>query len=236
MFQAGSTLTTASGSHVNLVNGAQACNVYWQIGSSATLGSASVFTGNILALTSISLNNGVTVQGRTLARNGSVTLINDTITAAQCATGGTGGTGGGTGGTGGGTGGAGGTGGTGAGTGSHAGTSVLGTTPSAVERTVHRFGVGRCVQRTFRVTVRGHLIRRVVFSVGHRVVATRTRTPWTAIVPEGNGIRIVRARVTFKDNTAAKTLQLRFRACAAALRPVGTPPSRPPGGGGGFTG
>jgi hypothetical protein len=89
VFQAGSTLTTASGSEVNLVNGAQACNVFWQIGSSATLGTGSGFAGNILALTSISVNDGVTVKGRALARNGAVTLINDTITAAHCALGAT---------------------------------------------------------------------------------------------------------------------------------------------------
>jgi hypothetical protein len=87
VFQAGSTLTTASASRVNLVNGAQACNVFWQIGSSATLGTASAFAGNILALTSIAVNDGVTVQGRALARNGAVTLINDTITLAHCALG-----------------------------------------------------------------------------------------------------------------------------------------------------
>ena len=51
IFQAGSTLITASGSAVNLINGAQPCNVYWQIGSSATLGTTSVFAGNILAYT-----------------------------------------------------------------------------------------------------------------------------------------------------------------------------------------
>jgi hypothetical protein len=84
VFQAGSTLTTASASRVNLINGAQPCNVFWQVGSSATLGTSSVFAGNILALTSISVNDGVTVRGRTLARNGAVTLINDTITAAHC--------------------------------------------------------------------------------------------------------------------------------------------------------
>jgi hypothetical protein len=243
VFQAGSTLTTASASHVNLVNGAQACNVFWQIGSSATLGSASVFTGNILALTSIAINNGVTVNGRALARNGSVTLIDDTITAAHCATTG-GGTGGGTGGTGGGTGG-GGTGGgpgtpgaRGPGTpGAHLGTSVLVTTPGSVLRTVARFGVGRCVQRTFRVTVTGHKIRRVVFSVGGRVLANRGKAPWTALVTAADGIRTVTARVTFTDSTAAKTLHMRFRSCAAAVRPVATtPPSRPPAGGRGFTG
>jgi Ice-binding-like len=83
VFQAGSTLTTASASSVNLINGAQPCNVFWQVGSSATLGTTSVFAGSIMALTSISMNDGVTVQGRALARNGSVTLINDTINAAQ---------------------------------------------------------------------------------------------------------------------------------------------------------
>ncbi|HEX5898595.1 MAG TPA: ice-binding family protein [Solirubrobacteraceae bacterium] len=91
VFQAGSTLITAAGSHVNLINGAQPCNVFWQVGSSATLGTTSVFAGTIMALTSISMNNGVTVQGRALARNGSVTLINDTINAPGCAPGTTGG-------------------------------------------------------------------------------------------------------------------------------------------------
>jgi ice-binding like protein len=91
VFQAASTLITASASHVNLINGAQPCNVFWQVGSSATLGTTSVFAGTIMALTSISMNNGVTVQGRALARNGSVTLINDTINAPRCAPGTTGG-------------------------------------------------------------------------------------------------------------------------------------------------
>ena len=87
IFQVASTLTTATASSVSLINGAQACNVFWQVGSSATLGTSSVFRGNILALTSISVNNGVTVDGRLLARNGAVTLINDTVTRAQCAPG-----------------------------------------------------------------------------------------------------------------------------------------------------
>jgi len=91
VFQAASTLITAAGSHVNLINGAQPCNVFWQVGSSATLGTTSVFAGTIMALTSISMNNGVTVQGRALARNGSVTLLNDTINAPRCAPGTTGG-------------------------------------------------------------------------------------------------------------------------------------------------
>jgi serine protease AprX len=87
VFQAGSTLITGAASQVRLVNGAQACNVFWKVGSSATLGTGSVLAGNILALTSISMNSGVTLHGRALARNGAVTLIGDTITAAHCAIG-----------------------------------------------------------------------------------------------------------------------------------------------------
>jgi len=79
VFVIGSTLTTASASSVILTNGASPCNVFWKIGSSATLGSGTAFEGNIMALTSISLNSGVTVLGRALARNGEVTLINDVI-------------------------------------------------------------------------------------------------------------------------------------------------------------
>ena len=84
VFQAGSTLTTASGSIVNLVNGAQSCNVYWQVGSSATLGTGSAFRGSILALTSITLTTAATVEGRVLARNGAVTLDTNTITRPAC--------------------------------------------------------------------------------------------------------------------------------------------------------
>ncbi len=86
IFQVGSTLTTASGSTVALINGASPCNVFWQIGSSATLGTQTNFTGTILALTSISANTGATIAGRALARNGSVTLDTNTITRPQCAT------------------------------------------------------------------------------------------------------------------------------------------------------
>ena len=87
IFQIESTLITATDSSVSLINGAQACNVFWQVGSSATLGTRTAFQGNILALTSISVNDGVTVDGRLLARNGAVTLINDTVTRSQCAAG-----------------------------------------------------------------------------------------------------------------------------------------------------
>jgi len=86
IFQAGSTLKTASASRVTLTNGAQACHVFWQVGSSATLGTASAFRGSILALTSISVTTGVTIDGRVLARNGAVTLDTDTITTPTCST------------------------------------------------------------------------------------------------------------------------------------------------------
>ena len=85
VFQAGSTLTTSSASRVLLTNGAQACNVFWQVGSSATLGTGSTFRGSILALTDITVTTGVTIEGRVLARNGAVTLDTDTITTPNCA-------------------------------------------------------------------------------------------------------------------------------------------------------
>jgi hypothetical protein len=85
IFQAGSTLITAPNSNVSLLNGAQACNVFWQVGSSATLGVGSMFVGTILALTSIAANTNAVVQGRLLARNGSTTLDSNTITAPVCA-------------------------------------------------------------------------------------------------------------------------------------------------------
>ncbi len=86
VFQASSTLVTAPNSVVQLENGAQACNVFWQVGSSATLNSASTFVGTIMALTSATLDTGATVQGRVLARNGAVTLDANTITTpSTCA-------------------------------------------------------------------------------------------------------------------------------------------------------
>ena len=85
VFQVGSAFTSASASRIDLINGAQACNVYWQVGSSATLGTGSTFIGTILALTSITVTTGVTIDGRVLARNGAVTLDTDTITTSPCA-------------------------------------------------------------------------------------------------------------------------------------------------------
>src|SRR5258706_1433950 len=85
IFQTNSTLITASSSTVTLINGAQECNVFWQVGSSATLGTNSTFRGNILALSSITVTTGVTVHGRALARNAAVTLDTDVFTSPTCA-------------------------------------------------------------------------------------------------------------------------------------------------------
>ena len=85
IFKIGSTLTTASGSSVAVINGGSPCNVFWQVGSSATAGTTTSFAGNILALTSITLTTGARVIGRALARNGAVTLDSNTVTTAACA-------------------------------------------------------------------------------------------------------------------------------------------------------
>lgn len=80
IFKIGSSLTTASGSSVDVINGGSDCNVFWQIGSSATLGTTTSFAGNLLALTSITLNTGAATSGRALARNGAVTLDGSNVT------------------------------------------------------------------------------------------------------------------------------------------------------------
>ncbi len=80
----GTGLTVGSGSTVALINGAQACNVFWRL-DTAAINTTATFKGTILALNSISVANGATIEGRLLARNGNVTLINDTITTPTCA-------------------------------------------------------------------------------------------------------------------------------------------------------
>jgi len=83
IFQISSTLTTAAGK-VNLQNGALPQNVFWQIGSSATLGTGTTMAGNLMANQSISLSAGVTLNGRALASIGAVTLISDTVNVPPC--------------------------------------------------------------------------------------------------------------------------------------------------------
>jgi hypothetical protein len=80
LFQIGSTLTTASTSVVRLVNNAQPGNVFWQVGSSATLGTGCDFVGSIMAQVSITATTGTVVRGRLLARSGAITLDSVTVT------------------------------------------------------------------------------------------------------------------------------------------------------------
>jgi type VI secretion system secreted protein VgrG len=87
IFKIGSTLTTATGATVSLINGGSACGVSWQVGSSATLGTTTTFLGNIVALTSITGNTGANVTGRTLARNGAITLSGNVNNACGAYTG-----------------------------------------------------------------------------------------------------------------------------------------------------
>jgi len=86
IFQVDSDLRAASNSRVILLNDAQSCHVFWQVGSSATIGTSADFVGTILALTSITVDSGADVQGRALARNGAVTLDNNRFTDVRCAT------------------------------------------------------------------------------------------------------------------------------------------------------
>lgn len=79
IFQMGSTLTTTSGRKVILSGGARSSNIFWQVGSSATFGTTSVFKGTILANISITFNTGATLHGAALARSGAVSLGANTI-------------------------------------------------------------------------------------------------------------------------------------------------------------
>ena len=210
VFEIGSTLTTASASAVRLINGASPCNVYWQVGSSATLGTTTAFQGNLMALTSISLNNGATVIGRLLARNGSVTLINNVLSAPQCATSGT----------------------TGDGT-SPGDSPNGGNTPLTRAQRRGRNGTAtfRHAPRSactegFRARVRGKLIRRVVFRLDGKRIASRANSPFQVLVNARAGMHRIRAHITFRDATRAKNRVLRYRACAAGVLQPRRGPSR----------
>jgi hypothetical protein len=228
IFKMASTLITASASQVSLINGAQPCHLFWQVGSSATLGTSSAFAGNILALESISLNSGVTVNGRLLARNGAVTLINDTITRADCATGGTGG-GGGSGGeetTGGGSVGGGGKGGGGKGGGGSGAGNGNGGSPNVQITGVPRTGgPGRgtpCVDGGFRAkfNVRSKVgMRRVNVFVDGKLIKQSTSkqfSAWISVVglrAGPNTIRVVAVDRNGRRDVASRS----FRRCARAV-------------------
>jgi hypothetical protein len=221
VFVIGSTLTTASASSVVLTDGASPCNVFWKIGSSATLGSGTAFEGNIMALTSISLNSGVTVLGRALARNGEVTLINDVLTQPGCATE---------------------TSTTPTGTETTTGTSTSATPTTS---TVANGGAGKVAKKPGKgkstkpsaaktagtatlvrggksasgvsATVQGKRINTVTFTNnGVRVGTGGSRTVHVAMTP---GVHRVVAHVTFKGGTKSKTLAFSFRVPTPVLHP-----------------
>ena len=85
IFQIGSTLITGSNTSVSLINGAQACNVFWQVGSSATLGTGTRFVGTVMAAETITAGTAATVHGRLLASTAAVNLDTNTITTSNCA-------------------------------------------------------------------------------------------------------------------------------------------------------
>jgi hypothetical protein len=222
VFQIGSQLTTESASSVVLVNGASPCNVYWQVGSSADLGTTTAFQGNLMALTSISLKSKATVVGRMLARNGQVSLIENTLTRPLCATGPTspppGETPGGPGtvspttpGT------------TGPavapGSGSRlaSGRGAKGSKSSQNGRATVRSAPREACTQGFRATVNGKMIKRVAFSLDGKSIGSRTNSPFAMSVRATPGAHQVGVRVTFTDATKAKTMSLPYRACAAAL-------------------
>ncbi len=239
VFQIGSTLTTASASSVVMINGGSPCNVYWQIASSATLGSTTAFQGNLMAYTSITLNNRATVLGRALARNGAVTLDDNVLDASACNTGSTTPpTGGGTPTTGGG--------GSPAGGGTAAGGATTPTarpvnqSPPASRTTVATRKGTAALRRAasgpgspaascttgFRAAVTGSQIKRVVFRLDGKRIASRSGSPFRVLVPALSGRHNVTARVTFKDATRARTLKLGYRACAAVVRHPRNGPSQ----------
>jgi hypothetical protein len=233
IFQVGRDLTLASSTRVSLINGAQACNVFWQVERFSTLGTASRFVGTLMSHQRIAAQTGATIQGRLFSRVDEVTLENNVITTSACAAGtdGDGGSGGtGTGGTGGNAPGT--TPGTGAPAGSapadqappgsqsstptRNGTARLNRPPTTT--TTSRRGPARPCTEGFTARVRGKLIRRVIFSLDGKRIGTRTKSAFSVYVRAARaGSHVISARVGFKDATRSRTLKFRYRACAAQV-------------------
>jgi len=211
IFKTASTLISASASQVKLINSAQPCNVFWKVGSSATLGADSVAAGNILALQSISLNNGATVNGRLLARNASVTLINDTVTKPACAGSGSGG---------------GGSGGGGGGSGSGGPNVHLGGVPDAGGVTGGPGNASSCTARGFTAKIKIHsssALRKVDVSVDGKLIKRTTRKQFSVRVNVAglragrNTIRVDATDVNGRRDVATKS----FRRCGSAAPSAG---------------
>ncbi|HXF32327.1 MAG TPA: ice-binding family protein [Solirubrobacterales bacterium] len=212
VFVIGTTLVTESASSVILTNGASPCNVYWKVGSSATFGTTTAFEGNVLALESISVNNGVTVLGRLLARNGEVTLINDVLTAPQCSVG------------------------SGSGGEAGSGTATTTVTPagtSPVPAAKKKKGTPTTVKAKtgggtativhgpvgaggVNVGVRGKRIKKVTITVNGARVGGHPRT---VRVPTTPGVHHVVAHVVFEGSTKPKTVRYTFRIPTPVLHP-----------------
>jgi len=214
VFVIGSTLTTASASSVVLVNGASPCNVYWKVGSSATLGSTTAFEGNLMSLASISVNNGATVVGRLLAREGAVTLINDVLSTPNCATGSSS-----------------------TPTPTPTTTSPIASTPTTAKgggskkaegkgkpgskstagNGTATIGHGKTTAAGTPVSVHGREIKSVVFTDNGKRVPNTSKTQTN--VSTTPGTHVVVAHVKFKDTTKPQTKRFTFRVVVPVLHP-----------------
>lgn len=222
IFQIASTLTTGSATTVLLTNGAQPCNVFWQVGSSATLGTGSRFIGTVMAQATVTANTSATLDGRLLARTGAVNMDTNTITTSACAAGTTnvnpvgataptttGPTGGNT-------------------TTPSTGTPSTGTpTTGAPAGTARLTGPGRPVTGPFTVAVTGRAIEKVTFYVdGKKVAVVRARRGrkkfMLRIDPRRQSHRVhrVTARVTFNASSPNRSMtrRLTYRRTASASR------------------
>jgi hypothetical protein len=207
VFQIGSQLTTAADSRVVLVNGASACNVYWQIGATAVVGGKTDFQGTLMANDSITMASLASVRGRTLVRTGNVSLTHNVVDASPC----------------------------GPGAGNPPFISPVGTpatTPApgtlrpfkrtrrstsrgtARMRRLRSGSHGSSCGARFRARVRGRMIKRVTFRLDGKRISSRRRSPFRVSVKAAPGRHRVSARVSFTDATRARTLTLPYRACS----------------------